>query len=152
MKFKRLSLQELEDLRSEFIDFLVIVGITAEEWEELLTKEPVKASDVIDQFSDVVWEGILRKAKYLHRITRDAIYAFHCEEKQIHLLRLKDIEPNADLTNEEYRANRLANPSGLKLAKKSKAYSKERELELFDLLISGAVIGDGHFYEAFDRD
>ncbi|MFY0643299.1 MAG: hypothetical protein JXR19_02415 [Bacteroidia bacterium] len=152
MKYKRLSIEELEELREEFVNFLVVVGITADEWSVLLKEEKDKASDIIDQFSDVVWEGVLRKAKYLHRITERSIYAFHCEADRIHLIRLTDCKSNADFNDESYLAKRLRNPSGLRVAKKTKGYTKNREDEIYDLISTGCIISDGLLYRSLDRD
>ncbi len=151
MKYKRLSKKELEELEKEFIDFLVINGITAEEWEKIKLEQRTVADEIIDQFSDVVWEGSLRKLEYLHRITEKALYAFHCQQEQIHLIKLSDPSTNADLRKSEYRENRLRNPSGLKVSKKTKTYEQDRETELFNLIQMGCVISEGALYRSLDR-
>ena len=68
MKYSRLSAEQLRELEKEFVDFLVVNGIVAEDWIALKENEPLNADKIIDQFSDVVWEGTLRKLKYLNKI------------------------------------------------------------------------------------
>lgn len=151
VKYKRLSKEELDELEKEFIDFLVINGIAAEDWQQMKTNQTEIAEEIIDQFSDVVWEGSLRKLEYLHRITERALYAFKCEADKIHLIRLADPNPRADLRDQEYRDNRLRNPSGLKVSKKTKDYEKDREQELYNLIQMGCVISEGALYRSLDQ-
>src|SRR5690625_7148031 len=68
MRYRRLTLEELKELESEFTTFLVTQGIPAEEWEKMKEKEPEQCQGLIDIFSDIVFEKILGKVKYLeHR-------------------------------------------------------------------------------------
>ena len=46
-KYRRLTLEELEELQKEFVDFLVINGITAEDWVKLKDNEVDKSELII---------------------------------------------------------------------------------------------------------
>ena len=59
MKYRRLTLEELEPLENEFIDFLVVNGIIADDWRHLLAHDLEKSNQIIDAFSEVVFEGIM---------------------------------------------------------------------------------------------
>ena len=61
MKYKRLASQELEALEKEFINYLATEQITADEWVKMKETTPEKSEELIDVFSDMVYE----KAKEL---------------------------------------------------------------------------------------
>ena len=86
MKYERISNIELEKMEKEFIDFLVVNGITAAEWVSIKENEPLTADKIINQFSDVVWESILRSTKYLDKIENDISYFFKCDTEEISLI------------------------------------------------------------------
>ena len=65
MKYRRLTLEELKPLENEFIDFLVVNGVIADDWEQLLANDVEKSNQIIDAFSEVVFEGIMRKTQFL---------------------------------------------------------------------------------------
>jgi hypothetical protein len=127
MKYNRLPVEELEKLEKEFVDFLVVNGIIAEEWEKIKGFDKQKADAIIDQFSDVIWEGVLRKAKYLEKKEEDTVYLFKCDEDQIHLKKVTDNE----------------------LLTASKPYNFKREDEIFDMVQQGCEISDGTLYDSF---
>jgi len=58
-KYRILSSEELELLEKEFIEFLVINGITADEWQKIKASEPEKTKKFIELFSDVVFEKLM---------------------------------------------------------------------------------------------
>ncbi|MCW8982339.1 MAG: DUF6495 family protein, partial [Altibacter sp.] len=68
MKYTRLTKEQFEALHSEFINFLATQSITAEEWTSIKAKQPEVAEQELDVFSDLIWEGVLSKAKYLENI------------------------------------------------------------------------------------
>ena len=127
MKFKPLSKEDLNQLEKDFIDFLVINGITADDWVQLKDKDASAAEKVIHQFSDVVWEQTLRTTKYLVKRESSKVYCFYCGENEIALKLL-------DRTN-----------NSLKQTKKN--YAKTRELELFEMIEKGCEIDAEALYE-----
>ena len=88
MKYRRLSTKELNELEKEFIDFLIVNGITADVWVDLKAEDKVKTDSIIDSFSDVVFEGVLRKVKYLDFITPTSVKCFQCLENEMVLVGL----------------------------------------------------------------
>ena len=51
-----MCIRDRENLKEDFVDFLVVNGIDAEEWTKLKSNNPDKAQHIIAQFSDVVFE------------------------------------------------------------------------------------------------
>lgn len=127
MKYKPLSKEDLNELEKEFIDFLVINGITADNWTTLKNEQTSAAEEIINQFSDVVWEQTLRTTQYLVKREPLRVYCFHCREKEI-ALKLFDKEKNS-------------------LKQTSKPYDNTRELELFQMIEQGCEIDKDALYE-----
>ena len=129
MKYKRLPKEELENLEKEFVEFLVVNGITAEDWIKIKANENEVAEELIGQFSDVIWEGVLRKTEYLSKLEEQIAYYFKFTPDKIHLIRIT--QQNGKAIQEEA----------------TKSYSKARELEIFEMIQSGCEITDSHSFE-----
>lgn len=152
MKYTRLTKEQLEELHEEFINFLATQSITGEEWKNLKTEKPQTAEDEIDVFSDLIWEGVLSKVQYLENISAQHMHLFHCAEKEMKLFSVKVLNPNIDLMTEV----------GFKWFKKnwqsdfveyltaSKAYTEDKNLDIFRLIRQGAVITKGELYQWFE--
>jgi len=132
MKYTRLQVEELHELEKEFINFLVVNGITADDWVAIKENEPVNAEEIINQFSDVVWEGVLRGVQYLKKAEKDTVFYFKANKEDIHLIRIVQVDSKA----EQHIA--------------SKKYSTVRELELFDMIQNGCTINDGKEYKTLE--
>jgi hypothetical protein len=131
MKYERISKVELEKMEKEFIDFLVVNGITAADWVLIKENEPLTADKIINQFSDVVWESILRSTKYLDKIEGNTSYFFKCAEEDIYLILIDKVNKTQKST--------------------SKKYIKSREQEMFDMILSGCVISDGKNFNELEH-
>lgn len=144
MKYRKLSSVELKELEKEFIDFLIVNGITADVWVDLKEKDVSKAESIMDSFSDVVFEGVFRKVKYLEFVTPTSLKCFQCLETEIVLVGL-DSEGSSeiDFTTENW----MSNLDNVKIYNSSKPYSEVRELELFNMVQKGASISDGTLFK-----
>jgi hypothetical protein len=129
MKYTRIPKDELEKLEEEFVNFLVMNGIIADDWVAIKENEPLNADEIINQFSEVVWESILRSTKYLNKVEEESAYYFKCDTDKIYLIKVDKTEAAA----EQFST--------------SKEYNKTRELELFEMLQSGCTISEGERYE-----
>ncbi|MDB9939256.1 DUF6495 family protein, partial [Cyclobacteriaceae bacterium] len=85
MKYRRLTLEELEPLENEFIDFLVVNGVIADDWEQLLANDVEKSNQIIDAFSEVVFEGIMRKTQFLEYRSKGELITFSCMADLIYM-------------------------------------------------------------------
>ncbi len=157
MKFRKLNKEELEEVRTEFIRFLVTNGITADEWEKMKDETPEKAERVIELFSDLVFEKVLKDIEYLEFKTPNDIKTFHCTEDKIYMLGLRAKGAEAlDFTQNQSpeQMMQLIRLSGVRLQLYSgeKAYRKARELELFEMMENGARISrDGALYQTLSN-
>ena len=89
MKYSRLTKEQFEELHQEFINFLATQSITAEEWSHLKQNKPELAEIELDVFSDLVWEGALKAAKYLEHISPNQMHLFHLGKNKMHLIGVK---------------------------------------------------------------
>ncbi|MBT8283346.1 MAG: hypothetical protein KJO86_06380 [Muriicola sp.] len=153
MKYTRLTKQQLEELHPEFINFLATQSITASEWEMIKTNRPQAAEEEIDVFSDLVWEGVLQKVKYLENISAQQMHLFYLSSKEMKLISVKVRNPKVDLTTPEgfgwFKKNWQSDFVDYLVA--SKAYSDEPNADKFDLIQQGAVITKGELFQWFDK-
>lgn len=152
--YRKLSLEELNEMEKEFIDFLVLNGITGDDWVKLKVTNPEKAEGICDAFSDVVFTKILKNIRYIERHAAKQIVTIYCDDNQMSLLGLDvpdDID--IDLTNpEQFKTLKSNPPKGLRTLKSSKQYSKPRETELWDMLNDGFFVSDQKLYMALFVD
>ena len=146
MKYRRLTIDELKSLEKEFIDFLVVNGIPAADWEQIKNDEP-KAQGFIDSFSEVVFEKILRQIEYVAHYSTHSIKVFHCRADRIHLIGVDTNAPDIDLTTDVGIEHLKTDPpKDIQIYQSAKDYSPDREQEIFKMLGQGCVKTDGTLY------
>ncbi len=147
-KYRHLTKDELESLEKEFVEYLVVNGITADEWESMKSDRTEDAERIIALFSDVVFEGIMRKTKYIEYRSKQELKAFQCLADQIVMMALEGDELS-DFTDDSFvKKSMTSPPEGIKIFSARKAYNKQRELELFEMLQQGCQISDGNVFKA----
>lgn len=149
-KFRVLTLEELQGLEIEFVEFLVLNGITAADWVKLKDTDTLAAERMLELFSDVVFESILRRARFLEKRGKNYLHVFQCLPEELVLVAMES--PNVedvDFTNPDFVASSmLTPPEALHVYTTSKPYTKERELELYDMLEAGCLITDDKLFKA----
>lgn len=145
MKYKRLSSEELQALEPEFINFLATNSITAPDWLALKTSNMERVDELIELFSDMVYENILQKIKYIEYLSPRDLMIFHCKEDSLHMvgIQLSD-ECGIDLTDEDFFElwQTTEGIRGIQVYSKEKKYNGERAIDVFQLIQSGCVITD----------
>ena len=142
-------MEELQELEKEFVEYLVVNGITADEWKKIKKDNPSHSDHIIELFSDVVFESIMRKVMFLEFRTSHEVKVFQCLENKLVLVAMQSkVDPDIDFTNTEYIKNAVHNPpEGLKIYTSEKAYNKVREIEIFEMIRAGASISDGQLFK-----
>jgi hypothetical protein len=155
MKYRRLTIGELKDMENEFVRFLVSNGVTADDWEKIKVENPTKADGLIAIFSDVVFDKVLEKVKYIEFRTPYDIKTFRCLEDKIELLGLKVSGTSGlDFTKGQPLQDMLtyiksAPEGGVQMYSAEKAYKDNNpKKEVFSMLESGAFISEGEIFEA----
>jgi hypothetical protein len=153
MKYRRLTKEQFEELHKEFINFLATQSITADEWIKLKLEKPELASSEMDVFSDLVWEGVLSKVKYLENISSKHIYLFQVFNNSISLIGVKINFDLIDLTTEEgfswLRENLIS--ENVEIFNSKKEFSEDIKLNVFKLIEQGASITKGELFKYFNK-
>jgi len=148
-KYRALTKDELAGLEKEFVDYLIVNGITADDWVKIKEEEKEKAEDIIVLFSDVVFEGVMRKVKFLEFREKSDLKAFQCLEEKIILVGMMSENPEVNFTEKKYLETAAQEPpKGVKVYSTEKPYAKTRELELFEMIQAGCSISDGQVFKA----
>ena len=153
MKYRRLSKEQFEELHKEFINFLATQSITADEWSKLKLEKPELASKEMDIFSDLVWESVLSKVKYLENISRKHMYLFQVSNNSISLIGVKINIDLIDLTTKEgfswLRDNIMS--ENVEIFNSKKKFSKDMKLNVFKLIEQGSSITKGELFNYFNK-
>ena len=153
MKYRRLSKEQFEELHKEFINFLATQSLTAEEWSKLKLEKPELASKEMDIFSDLVWESVLSKVKYLENISRKHMYLFQVSNSSISLIGVKINIDLIDLTTKEgfswLRDNIMS--ENVEIFNSKKKFSKDMKLNVFKLIEQGSTITKGELFNYFNK-
>jgi len=147
-KFRTLTIEELESMEKEFVDFLVLNGITGEDWVKLKAEQPENAKGICEAFSDVVFTKILKQCRYIESHSPKHLIAIFCDENEMYLQGLEaPDELGIDFTNPaDFESLKSNPPEGMKRIQSKKTYKEERELEIWKMLNSGFFISDQKLY------
>ncbi len=149
-KYRLLTTEELKELEDEFVKFLVLNGIVADDWLKL-KKNQEKADRMVELFSDVVFEKILRGITHLTHYSKSSIKTFYCPEDKIHLIGVDTEDGSIDLSSKEGRESLIKKGGDhLRIYHTSKAYTPNRELELYNMLQNGCIKSDGSMYASLE--
>ncbi len=153
MKYRVLNIEELQELEQEFITFLSAQSITSDVWEEMKEKQAERANLLIEQFSDLVFEKVIANIEYLEQKSKREIRLFHCMPEKIKMLGLviqgeTQLDFTQNMSPEQMMQQMQLSGAGLKMYQGERAYKKQREIELFELMEEGALISkDGALYK-----
>ncbi len=149
VKYRSLLADELKTFEKEFISFLVVNGVAPETWEALKQDDQDKANQIIDQFSDVVFESVFRKATFIDFISEKSIKCFQFLEKEVRLVGLDAAvdSPVNFLSDQPIDQVLAAHIDALEVYQTKKAYQVQRELEMFNMTNKGAVLSEGVLFK-----
>ena len=151
MKYTRLTKEQFEELHQEFINFLATQQITATEWDSIKQNKPEVAEQELDVFSDLIWEGVLNKTKFLEHISPKSMHLFAVKEGFMHVIALK-INAAVDITTSEgykWLKENLMNDA-VEFLQAQKPFADEKNKSIFKLITEGAVITKGALYTYFN--
>lgn len=143
-------MSELEKLEKEFVDFLVVNGITADDWEKLKREDPLKAEEIINQFSDVIWEGTLRKAEYITKYAQHAVFCFQCLPDKMRLIKVTPESEDELMYDFDDLKRAVETNKKLFVQRAEKAYQPSREREIYSMIEQGCEITDHTLFELLD--
>ena len=156
-KFRRLNLEELGEVRDQFVKWLALNGYSADHWQETKVNDPARADALILQFSQIVFAGTIEKINYLiHRKPND-LRTYKTDGDKIYMRGiLLDGESSVDFTNDELSPQELfdrlkSENVKVKLYSAERAYMPiGRDQDIFILLEQGALIDNGELFITLD--
>ena len=153
MRYAQLTKEQFDELHEEFALFLATQKIDIKEWEEIKNNKPEVADEELNLFSDLVWEKVLGKSKYLEHFSKNSLNLFECNEEEISRIVVKTSKSNFDFTNKENFEWFVDNSQNeeIEYFRGKKKYEKNRNDELFDLIQQGSVVSDGTLFNAISK-
>jgi hypothetical protein len=153
MKYRKLHLSELEELRDDFVQFLAANSITADDWVKLKSADRETAEKMIEVFSDIVWDKVLTNVQYLRIVSSDALGVIRFGDENAELIQLKIKEGAFDLSDPENirgiaEGNVDLNRFEPEMTTGKKAYSADREREIFIHMEQGWIPAKEIFWRA----
>jgi hypothetical protein len=152
MKYRQLTREQFEGLHQEFALFLASQKMDVTAWNQIKKEQPKIAEDEMNLFSDVVWEDVMVKTKYVEHFSETTVNLFKCEEDEIHRIAIK-INWNINLLEQDGFEWLMKNPmdNSVDVFKGSKPYNSERNIEIFDLIEKGGSISKGEIFDYFSQ-
>ncbi len=153
MKYRQLTKEQLLELHTEFSKFLATQQIDAKEWSSIKKENSAMAEDELNIFSDIVWEDVLSKAKYLEHISENDMNLFQCNSKEIIRVYIKLNNPQKNFLNSLDFKWFMDNPldESIEYFKAVKKYEKDRNSEIFELIEMGSQISEGKLFANFSQ-
>ena len=148
MKYSLLTKEQFDELHPEFINFLASQSIDKAEWDLIKLEKPEVAEQELDVFSDLIWEGVLSRAKYLEHFSKNHIFLFECFEKEIKSMVLKSLFPEQNFLTKEglqWFSDHLFTDN-IEMKMGSKLFSNDKHSDIFSLIQQGAILSDGQLY------
>ena len=157
MKYRRLSIQELKELEKDFTKFLASTHVTADDWVKLKKDDPEKVEELINIYSDIVFDKTLTNLEYLEFKTPYDIKTFHCQAEKMVLMGIavaKDsgIDFTQNTSSEEMMETLKKAEQEIQIYTAEKGYNDNREKELFQMMESGCLISkDGYLFKTLAK-
>ena len=152
MRYRRLRNDELAELETEFVRFLASQAISSGEWEKIKRERPGQTNELIDIFSDMVFESVLDKVEYLELKTPKDIKTFHCGADKMVMIGLQiegesTLDFTGNLSPQQMIQQLQLSGAKLQMYRGEKAYGENRLKAIFEWMEKGALISkDGMLY------
>ena len=149
MKYVRLTKEQFESLHEEFALFLATQSIDKTQWNSIKIENPQLTDELLDVFSDMVWDQSLEKINYLENKSDHHLFLLKYDGAQIDLILIRLEEDCRYLMDKKYKnwlAKHLSDPR-VSIFESSKSTDKGLKTEKFNLMNEGAVVSDGKTFE-----
>ncbi|KAF2517526.1 hypothetical protein E0W68_11190 [Flavobacterium salilacus subsp. salilacus] len=152
MKYTRLTKEQLEELHPEFTRFLASQQIDKTEWDTVKENQPEVAEQVLDVFSDMVWEAVLDKAEWLEHYSKNHIFLFKLLKEEMESIVIHAHNSNIDFLTQEglIWLNENIFSEEVKVTRGKKPFGEDRNTEVFELIQQGTILTEGTVYKQFE--
>jgi hypothetical protein len=149
MKYSRLSREQFESLHQEFALFLAAQSIDKTQWNQIKSDNLSLTDELMDLFSDMVWDHSLDKITYLENRSDYHLFLFKCENARIDLILIRVEKDCPSLMDKDYKqwlAKNLSDPR-VDIFESSRTFQETLKEEKFKLMNQGAKVSDGETFE-----
>jgi hypothetical protein len=149
MKYSRLSREQFESLHQEFSLFLAAQSIDKTQWNQIKSDNLSLTDELMDLFSDMVWDQSLDKITYLENRSDYHLFLFKCENARIDLILIRVEKDCPSLMDKDYKqwlAKNLSDPR-VDIFESSRTFQETLKEEKFKLMNQGAKVSDGETFE-----
>ena len=149
MKYSRLSREQFESLHQEFALFLAAQSIDKTQWNQIKSDNLSLTDELMDLFSDMVWDQSLDKITYLENRSDYHLFLFKCENARIDLILIRVEKDCPSLMDKDYKqwlAKNLSDPR-VDIFESSRTFQETLKEEKFKLMNQDAKVSDGETFE-----
>ena len=149
MIYSRLSREQFESLHQEFALFLAAQSIDKTQWNQIKSDNLSLTDELMDLFSDMVWDQSLDKITYLENRSDYHLFLFKCENARIDLILIRVEKDCPSLMDKDYKqwlAKNLSD-SRVDIFESSRTFQETLKEEKFKLMNQGAKVSDGETFE-----
>jgi len=146
-----LTTEELTHLEEELKQFLIINHVYTEEWARMNRETPELAKDLVGLFSDQVLQRVYENIAYLEHRSKDACLVFQLGKESIEMIGLQKKDNETDVltfeTPESIHEALTIHSNQAGFFKHTKAYSKNREEEIHQMIEQGCMKSTEEFWK-----
>ncbi|MGC6434512.1 MAG: DUF6495 family protein [Crocinitomicaceae bacterium] len=152
MKYRLLNKEEMEIFDQDFKHFLIANGVSNEEWVELNQKNISKATQLVELFSDTIFQKVYEKIQFIEFRSAESCIVFNCLPDSIELISINRKSDQIDLSTPDSIHEALTkNSSEINYFKSSKKYNTLRELEIHQMIENGCFNSSEDFWNSLTQ-
>jgi len=152
MKYRLLNKEEMEIFDQDFKHFLIANGVSNEEWVELNQKNISKATQLVELFSDTIFQKVYEKIQFIEFRSTESCIVFNCLPDSIELISINRKSDQIDLSTPDSIHEALTkNSSEINYFKSSKKYNTLRELEIHQMIENGCFNSSEDFWNSLTQ-
>ena len=152
MKYRMLTKEEMEVFDEDFKHFLIVNGVSKEEWVEMNKSNVDKATSLVELFADTVFQKVYEKMRFVEHRSDVSCMVFKLNQDNIELISINRTSEGVSLATPESIHEALVKyPELLTVFKTEKAYLKERELEVHEMVSQGCVNSSEAFWMMLEK-
>lgn len=143
---------ELPLFEEDLKQFLIVHGVHGDEWAKMNEEHPDEARNLVGLFSDTVLQKVYEKIKFIEHRSKPSCMVFHLKPDAIEMISINAKSESVDLSTPEGIHEALVHDaSELTFFRNTKAYTKERELEIHEMLNQGCVNSSEAFWMQLEK-
>ena len=154
MKYQRLTSAELENLKDDFIRFIASQGIDAGAWQKMKSEDNKAAEEIINIYSDLVYDQALSKCNYMEHISAKEFKAIKFDDEQsiVQGIQVKD-DSEINLNTDDFQKNvqKGLTQNEISVFTATKRHEKLKEQEMFDWIKKGGYMTDEKWFNEISR-